>query len=150
MANHVRYTYIRHPVNTRWVITIARQWADAEKTKLYVTWCANKSEAGYGMPFDRGSVMDAFDRKKAHQACDGRLKSERTRHVLELPEPYERGKSASLVERVILFVHQHPELPTALRRLISAAMIADFKTLPFPEFTELEYVKYLKWRADNK
>ena len=139
--NLVRYTYIRHPLNPEWCITIARSWDNAEKTALRVTWCANKME-DYG---GRHLVMaEDFDRKKAHKICTGRLQGSNSHVVMTLDKPYVRGDGRELVPQIIKFVMAHPRLPAALRRLLKAAEAAEYTLLPRNlELSEAERVRTL-------
>ena len=62
VTNPIKYTYIRNAGKTGRVITLARRWTDREAGKMEysVAICNPK---------------DVFTKKRAHQICEGRLRS---------------------------------------------------------------------------
>lgn len=136
----IKYTYIRHPLCPAWVLTIARRWDNAEKTRLRIAWCANKTDYHGWTVYH---TLDAFDKRQAHLICTGRLNSASS-VIMEFSEPHKTGVSPPLVPRIVEFVQNHPKLPNQLRRLMQHAALAEYKELPATEWSTSEWIKYLK------
>lgn len=134
--NLVKYIYIHHPYYPEHVLTIARKWLDAEKTKLAVAWCANRcSFAEYATVQDgyipRFYVEEAFNRKTARDRSRGLLDAVdpahgRVRVVVDIGHTWDRKVDGSIVSRAVNAVY--PTLPTSLKDLVDLARYESFKT----------------------